>query len=176
LEKTEDMPEAGAFAHLLDQVKALHEGAVTAGHHDLGPDLWLSADPAGQAVMTCAPSEHGFRLSLEAGDSGAWACLGMHLPIEALRAARYLGLLVVVSSEPLISFTPTLRYFLKDGGMQDVPVSLPVVLAGGQREHLSHIPLDSTRLDAASGCDLNLFFHSDQFTAEFLKFEPLQIL
>jgi hypothetical protein len=173
------MPESPSFKDLSDQITALHEGdgaTVTAGHHDLGADLWLSSDPAGLAVLACAPSEQGIALSLEAGDSGAWACLGMRLPIETLRGARYLGMLVALNSQSLISFTPTLRYLLKDGGLQDVATANPVILAGGAREHLSHIPVDRELLDAALGCELNLFFHNDAFTADFSKLESLLIL
>ena len=178
MEELQDISQNRAFAHLLDQLAALSEGAsgtVTAGHHDLGPDLWLSADPAGQTVMSYRSSEHGVRLSVEAGDTGAWACLGMRLPIETLRQGRYLGLLVAVACETLISFTPKLRYFFKDGGLQDNTTPAPVILAGGSREHLAYMPLDPQRLQAASGCELNLFFNNDAFVADFLKIEPLLI-
>ncbi|PCH75605.1 MAG: hypothetical protein COC12_00225 [Rhodobacteraceae bacterium] len=178
MEEKQETPDTRAFAGLLDQVAALHEGTggtATAGHYDLGPDLWLSADPAGQAVMGHVPCEGGVRLSLEAGDSGAWVCLGMRLPVEILRNGRYLGLLVEARAESLLSFTPTLRYFPKGGGLQDVPVPAPVLLAGGAHEHLSYIPIDPERLEAAWGCELNLFFHNDVFTADFSRIEPLLI-
>ena len=179
MEHQQDMPAAPAFPGLSDQINALQgmaQATVTGGHHDLGPDLWLSSDPAGQTVMSCGPGEHGVRLTLEAGDSGAWACLGMRLPPEVLRRGRYLGLLLDVRAEGVISFTPTLRYFLADGGMHDEAAPMPVLLAGGARTHLSHIPLDPDRAQQARGCELNLFFSSDAFAAEFAKIEPLLIL
>lgn len=174
------MTEAPAFSHILDQLSALQEGSVTGGHLDLGPDIWLSCDPAGRAVMSCRPAEPGFKFTLKAGDSGAWACLGMRLNPETLRAGRSLGLMLGVESENLLCCTPTLRYFLKAGGMQDVPASAPVVLApvapaSGAREHLSYIPLDADQLAEASGCELNLFFHVDVFAGSFTKLEPLLI-
>jgi hypothetical protein len=173
------MSETPAFSHLTDQFTALHEGpggAVAAGHLDLGPDLWLSADPAGQAVMAHEPCEPGVRLSLTAGDSGGWACLGLRIAPGILAQARYLGLLTAGESESLISFTPTLRYFLRGGGLRDVATQAPVILARGVREHLAYIPVDRELLDGASGCELNLFFHTDAFVAEFSKIEPLLIL
>lgn len=149
--------------------------SVISGHLDLGPDLWLSTDPAGQGQLSCRPSGEGFALRLEEGDSGAWAALGMRLPVAALKPARYLGLLVGVRESDVVSFTPTLRYHFVEG-MTDVPTSAPVVLAGGLREQLSHIPIDPGHLDRATGCELNLFFHTDAFVAEFSAIEPLLIL
>lgn len=162
---------------LRGQLAHLREGdpvAVTAGHLDLGPDLWLSADPAGQAELSCQPSDAGVTLHLEGGDSGGWAALGMRLPLEALKQARYLGLLVRLSDGDVISFTPTLRYRHPDG-VTDVRTPGPVILAGGAREHLSHIPLAPEHLDRATGCELNLFFHNDSFAADFTAIEPLLI-
>lgn len=170
-----DAPEG--FAKLREEIARLQEAApatVTAGHLDLGPDLWLSADPAGQAELSCQPSDAGVTLHLEGGDSGGWAALGMRLPLEALKQARYLGLLVRLSDGDVISFTPTLRYRHPDG-VTDVHTPGPVILAGGPREHLSHIPLAPEHLDRATGCELNLFFHNDSFAADFTAIEPLLI-
>lgn len=172
------MSEKRALADLAEQIDGLTaapEARITAGHLDLGPDLWLSMDPAGRAAMTCLPAEAGFILRLEEGDSGAWACLGMRIAPQALQGARYLGLLVALRSGDVISFTPTLRY-VRAEGTQDVPAATPVLLAGGPREHLSHIPVDPGQLDSATGCELNLFFHSNAFVAEFARIEPLLIV
>lgn len=168
---------ADMLSALRGQIAHLREGGpvtVTAGHLDLGPDLWLSTDPAGRATLSCQPLDEGIALRLEGGDSGGWAALGMRLPVEALKQARYLGLLVGLNGGDVISFTPTLRYRYRDG-MADVPTPGPVILAGGPREHLSHIPIASEQLDRATGCELNLFFHSDSFVAEFTMIEPLLI-
>lgn len=184
MENAHARPETRAFADLLDQIAALRDGAVTGpvtgtvtgtvtgGHHDLGPDIWLSGDPGGRAVLTSAPCEGGFRLSLEAGDSGAWACLGMRLPVDVLRGARYLGLLIEVAAGDVMSFTPSLRYFLAQG-TEDVPTPAPVFLAGGARAHLAHIPLDAGLLAGSAQCELNLFFNSDHFEVDFIRLEPL---
>jgi len=171
------MPGAELLKDLREQIAALSEGksmSVKAGHLSLGADLWLSADPAGQAEMSCAPAGEGFSLSLERGDSGAWAALGMRLPLEALRQARFLGLLVRLRSGGILSFTPTLRYYLSAGRI-DAPTSAPVILAGGPREHLSYIPIDPVHLERARGAELNLFFHTDSVAAEFAGIEPLLI-
>ncbi len=173
-------PGPGAFEDLREQIEALRSGAdhvVIAGHRDLGPALWLSCDPAGRAEMTCRSSDGdaGILLRLEAGDSGAWAALGMRLPVEVLRKGRYLGLLVRLQTGDVFSFTPSLRYFMSEG-INDVSAPVPVILAGGPREHLSYIPIDSDLLEQASGCELNLFFHSDSFVAHFSAIEPLLIL
>ncbi len=183
VEEAQDMPETGVFTRVQSQIANLLDGeavTLTAGHLELGPDLWLSADPAGRAVMSCQPSGDGFILRLEEGDSGAWACLGMRLPVETLKQtrykqARYLGLLTVLRNGDVVSFTPTLRYYHAEG-VQDVPTALPVILAGGPREHLSHIRLDPDQLAKASGCELNLFFHTNSFVAEFSGIEPLLII
>lgn len=148
---------------------------VTAGHVDIGAGIWLSCDPAGRAVMRFEPTPGGFTLALEGADSGAWACLGMYLAPGALTMARYLGLLVAVGSGSPVSFTPTLRY-ARPGGLLDVGAVQPVVLAGGAREHLAYIPTDPAMLDGTTGCELNLFFHSNSFTSEITRLEPLLIL
>ena len=86
-----------AFAALAAQIAALHDGpghVAAAGHRDLGPDLWLSTDPDGRAVLSCQPSDAGFLLRLENGDSGAWAGLGLRLDLGLLAGGRYLGLLI----------------------------------------------------------------------------------
>lgn len=41
---------------------------------------------------------------------------------------------------------------------------------------MSHIRLEADLLTAASGCELNLFFHNDVFEAGFTMMEPLLIL
>lgn len=174
MDEARNEPQTAAFADLHTQIHHLSEApvsTVTAGHLDLGDGLWLSADPAGRARMTCQPAEAGFVLRLEDGDSGAWACLGMRIAPEHLRGARYLGLLVAQRAGDVVSFTPTLRFF-RPGGLDDLPAT-PVLIAAGSREHLSYIPVDPAQLAAVTGCELNLFFHSNAFVAEFARLEPL---
>ncbi|MCB1355983.1 MAG: hypothetical protein KDK53_05620 [Maritimibacter sp.] len=178
-----DTPEpagGGAFAALSEQIAALHEGGgttVTAGHLDLGPDLWLSTDPAGRAALTCRPSEAGFALKLEAGDSGAWACLGARLPVDVLARGRYLGVMIEGDSRGALSFTPTLRYFAAEGGgLTDVPTPEPLVLAGRPRARLAWIPLDPALLAASAASEVNLFFHNDGMELDVARLEILLIL
>ena len=178
LEDMQGSFQVDVFAEIRTGIAALaqaKEATVTAGHLDIGAGIWLSADPAGRAMMRCQPAQEGFTLELENGDSGAWACLGMRLLPAALTSARYLGLLVALHGGSAVSFTPTLRYF-RTGEPLDVAAARPVVLAGGAREHLAYIPIDPALLDGATGCELNLFFHSNEFTAEIARLEPLLIL
>lgn len=174
--QTETSSEVGAFAALTAQIDALEGGAVRAGHLDLGPDLWLSTDPGGRATLTCQPGERGISLRLEAGDSGAWAALGLRLPVEILARGRFLGLMIEATARDALSFTPTLRYVARDGGSGDVAPPEPVVLAGGTRRHLAWLPLDHDRLAASRVCELNLFFHNDAMQLEIARLEPLLIL
>ena len=177
MSETLDKPQVAAFPGLLGQIAALSKGkdrSVTAGHLDLGPGLWLSCDPAGQTVMGCRPDARGFRLSVEAGDSGAWACLGMRLPPETLGRGRYLGLLSETEAAALIAFKPSLRYHL-EGGMQETALPEPVVLPSGRRTHLAHLPIDPALRARATGCELNLFFQTGRIDALVLKLEPLLI-
>lgn len=172
------MDSTTALRSLQDQLSNLKDSAeqnVVSGHHQLGTDLWLSCDPFGKAAMSCAPSGEGFMLHLKAGDSGAWAALGMKLSTEVLRQARYLGVLINVKTSDVFSVTPTLRYYLPDE-MIDIPTSEPVIFTGGPREHLSYIPIDLDKLHRAQGCELNLFFQTDSFVADFSLIEPLLIL
>ena len=147
---------------------------VTSGHCDLAPGLWLSTDPEGQGHLAVQPGEDRLSLSLSEGDSGAWACLGMLLPLDELKRARFLGLLAALDRGDLVSMQPTLRYFHGDRA-QDVPAA-PLLLSPGRGESLAHIPLDAGLLDSASGCELNLFFHTNRFEAEFTRLEPVLIL
>lgn len=172
--------QADIFTELRTGIAALaqaKEATVTAGHLNIGPDIWMSTDPGGRATMRFQPAQDdGFILGLEEGDSGAWASLGMRFPPAVLTSARYLGLLMVLrDSSGAVLFTPTLRYF-RPGGQHDVAAAQPVVLAGGAREHLAYIPTDPALLDGATGCELNLFFHSNSFTTEIARLEPLLIL
>lgn len=171
-----DDREQGGLADLQRQLSEIGAPVeVTAGHRDIGPGLWLSSDPGGQAHLAIAPSEAGFVVRLEKGDSGAWACLGMLIAPEALKPARYLGLLAVRAGGATVSFSPTLRYFQGDR-IHDTPADMPMILAGAGREYLAHIPLDRERLETASGCELNLFFHTDGFETELSRIEPVLIL
>lgn len=168
-----------ALEALRGQISALAEGGekkVQAGHLDLAPDLWLSCDPEGEARMRLAPAEAGLTLELKAADSGRWACLGLRLQGQQLAQARYVGVLVGLRSGDIISYRPSLRYFLPEGGMQDRATPDPVVLLPGQRETLSHIPIDPELAARAEGCELNLFFLSNSFRAEALRVEPLLML
>ena len=128
-------PDTRSFPNLLDQIAALHgadPAEIRAGHLDLAPGLWLSTDPAGQGRLACAPAPEGFRLTLEQGDSGRWAALGMYLPRDKLESARYFGLLVRASTDTVFACTPTLRYNLEQGGFEDSPTR-PMVLSGATR-------------------------------------------
>lgn len=170
----QNTPPAATFTDLRRQIGLLSEApetTVVAGHADLGDSLWLSADPAGQARLTCQPIKDGFILQLAEGDSGAWACLGMRFAPDRLAGARYLGLIVAQRAGDVVSFTPTLRY-LQPEGFHDVP-GQPALMAGGSREHLSYVPVDPDLLAAATGCELNLFFTGNAFAAEFARIEPL---
>lgn len=168
-----------ALKALRDQITALREGApkeVLAGHLDLGADLWLSCDPASQTRMLLAPMEEGLSLEVTAADGGHWTCLGMRLQPGELAQARRAGVLVSLHSDGMVSYQPSLRYFLPEGGFQDRAAASPVVMAPGAREMLSHIPVDAELAACATGCELNLFFLDNDLRAEGLRFEPLMML
>ncbi|MDK3020928.1 hypothetical protein [Pseudodonghicola flavimaris] len=173
-----DAAATPAFADLqghLDALRTRDPVTVRAGHEDLGEGLWLSCDPAGQTEMTCGPDEAGFRLTVTGADSGVWASFGMRLPADVLFRGRYLGLLIEAEPSGLVSFSPTLRYRFRDGGLQDAGLPDPVVLPGGPQVHLSHIPIDPALAERTGDCELNLFFHSDAVDMRVLRMEPLLI-
>lgn len=148
---------------------------AASGHCDLGSStLWLSTDPEGQAVLSCAPAAEGLELSLEHGDSGRWASLGFQLPPAALAQARYFGLLLRASSSSLLIYTAVLRYHSAGGGFEETAAA-PTVLPAAEaaQEHLSYLPVDQARLAASSGCEVNLFFQTDRFRATLAHLEPL---
>lgn len=168
-----------ALKALRDQISALQEGApskVQAGHLDLGPDLWLSCDPDSQTQMHLTPVEEGLRLEVVAGDGGRWTCLGLRVQPTELALARQIGLLVSLRSDRVVSYRPSLRYFLPEGGFQDQATPAPVVMAPGAREVLSHLPVDAELAARATGCELNLFFLDDAVRAENLRLDPLLML
>lgn len=150
---------------------------IRAGHHDLFPGLWLSSDPKGESRMELHPLEGGFRLVLDKGDSGAWACIGLQIRPEILKPARYLGLMVALGGAggTVVALQPMLRYFHGDH-MEDVPSPAPLLLTPGAGPRLAHMPLVADKLESAGGCELNMFFNSNAFDAEFVQLEPLLIL
>lgn len=172
-----DQHNTPAFSTLATQIDALMQGqsaTIRSGHCDLGPDLWLSTDPAGQALLSCTTTETAFHLTLENGDSGSWASLGMHLPRKTLSRGRYFGLRMNMTCEETASFIPTLRAITEEGKFIDIP-SAPVVMAGGTRDTLSYVALDHTLLALSSRCEFNLFFQTDHFSGEIHALEPLLI-
>lgn len=184
-EETKGQVQADSFTRLRTQLAGLADGPekrVQAGHLDLGPDIWLSSDPDGQAELICRPSGDGFEIALSGGDSGKWAGLGMRFGPSALNGMRYLGLLTALRGGGMVAFRPTLRYFLKEGGVRDVSSEMPVVLSGAEggdavgQAHFAHIPVEAETLQAATGCELNLFFLRDSFAVTFDSIEPLRIL
>lgn len=167
---------APGFAHIMDQIAALgtaEPAEARAGHRDLGPGLWLSTDPGGRAVMAAAPGERGFRLTLEEGDSGRWAALGMRLEPARLEGARYFALLLRASTEGTLAFTPALRYHFGEDFTD--AAAAPVVLSGPDRESLSHVPVDAALLARSRACECNLFFSTDRLSAGIHLLEPLVV-
>lgn len=148
-----------------------------AGHQDLFPGLWLSTDPKGEGRLDLHPTETGFRLTLDKGDSGAWACIGLQISPAALKPARYLGLMAALggSGGTMVALQPMLRYFHGDH-MEDVPSPAPLLLNAGSGAQLAFMPLESAKLESAGGCELNMFFTGNAFEAEFTRLEPLLIL
>lgn len=179
MSQVEMIAEKAAFPELnsrfLDMATA-PAVAVTAGHADLAEGMWLSCDPQGQAEMGCHPEEQGFRLTANGIDSGAWASFGLRLPLETLARGRYLGLLIDAAPRGIVSFSPSLRYRFRDGGLQDVGTPEPVVLPDGPQTHLIHIPLDPGLLERAAECELNLYFHSNQVDMLVTRMEMLLMI
>lgn len=167
-----DTPSLTALQDQISGLFTANPQEVQAGHIDLGPDLWLSCDPAGRARVTLRAGDEGIALDLTEADSGGWCCLGMRIAPEALIGARYIGVLVALRSEGLIAYTPSLRYHIRDGGMQDVPAD-PVVQAPGAREVLSYMPVDPELLHRADSCELNLFFQTNTLSAVVSRLDVL---
>lgn len=168
-----------ALNALRDQLSALAEESpreVRAGHLDLGADLWLSCDPESRTRMHLAPGEGGLRLEVTEADSGRWTCLGLRLQPQELAQARRVGILVSLRSGGMVSYRPSLRYFMPEGGFQDRATAAPVVMVPGPREELSHIPVDAELAARATGCELNLFFLDNDLRVEALSLEPLLML
>lgn len=173
---TQNRQPTAAFGGLQDQINALRKrapGVVRAGHLNIGETIWLSCDPQGQAEMSCIPEEQRFRLGLKAADSGRWACLGLRLPVEVLAQGRYLGLLIDAAPNVPVSFTPCLRYYFREGGMQDVGTAEPILLSTRRHNHMAYVPIDPALLNRSHGAELNLFFHTDEAMISFTRLEPL---
>ena len=169
-----------ALVSLREQIAALGGGGpaeVRAGHLDLGADLWLSCDPAGQARMQLgAGAGGGLALEIDAADSGRWACLGMRLQPGELAQARHAGLLLKLHSPRVLSCRLALRCFLPGGGFQDRALPEPALLPPGERELLMHVPSGPELASQAVACELNLFFLDDSLRADGLRLEPLLML
>lgn len=167
-----------AFGEIIHQFQALNNGAAAVSngeHRDLGAAIWLSCDPKGHARMSCHPQETSFRLSLSGGDTSAWTCIGIRLHEPLVREGRFVGLLIEAENDRLISYTPKLRYFLRNGQLHDAAAAAPSILPGGRREVLSYIPIDPNMAQQSSGYELNIYFHNDALEASIWRLEPLLI-
>ena len=170
-------PDRASFPNLCHQINTLRSAEpreVRSGHRDLAPGLWLSTDPAGKGVLACAPGADHFKITLSAADTGRWAALGLGMPIEKLRAARYFGLLIKGGAATPLALTPALRFHLKDAPSQDVQAA-PVILSGAPREQLAFTAIPADLADRALGCECNLFFQSGEGGAEIQTLEPVLI-
>ncbi|MBR9650072.1 hypothetical protein [Thalassovita aquimarina] len=168
-----ERPLAAEVARFTTMLAETPELSGLVGHRDLADGLWLSTDPNSSAALSCTPTEAGFRLSLEGGDSARWVTLGCRLRPEALRGGRYLGLLVRGASDGFLSCRPCLRWFWPEGGFQDVFSSEYVISPGGGFERLAYMPIDPASAERNKGAELNLFFQGDRFSVEFRDIEPL---
>lgn len=169
-------PLAAEGARLAALVSDAPQVTGSVGHHKLTEGLWLSTDPAGSAALSCTPTEAGFRLSLEGGDSGRWVALGCTLSLEDLRQGRYMGVLTRGVAEGFLSYRPSLRWLWPEGGHQDVFSNDYMLSPGGGFEHLAHMPIDRGAAERSKGAELNLFFQGDRFSVEFHGIEPLLMI
>jgi len=170
-----DTPDLASFPNLLRHLGALRSAdtqEVKAGHRNMQPGLWLSSAPIGRGLLRCAPGKDHFKLTLQEADTGRWAALGLALPIEKLREARYFGLVIKGGAAQPLVLTPTVRFHIEDAPAEDLQAN-PVILSGAPRVHLAHVALPPALAKRANGAECNLFFQSSQGRADIHLLEPV---
>jgi hypothetical protein len=157
----------GSGSKILDRLaiafSRLAEGeprTFASGHHDLGDRIWISTDPAGDATIRLEPAQDAWHVRLSKGSSGAWACLGMRFPPQAIHTASNLFVLMTAQSDKGAALVPTLRYYLEDRFV-DRPQQCIFEGKSGMQDRVVSFTIEPDLLAAATGCELNLFFAQD---------------
>ena len=185
----------GFWKHDKPQAEALREGvpafaATNARLRDLGgiapiaraephqpllDGVWLSHAPGSECELGVAPAEGGgITLDLRTIGRSEWLSLSWAIPIEPLRAGRWLGIAVATRSGAFVSYRPALRYLLPDG-FTDRFARDYVVSSGGEDEQLSTLRLDRALLQRARGAEIHLFLQGSRFRADLVSIETVLI-
>lgn len=145
-------------------------------HQNLVPGVWLDFEGDKGTVLSVGPGAEGkgLRISMEEIGDSRWVSFSYKLSGEALRDARYFGILMETSSEGFASFRPCLRYLSADG-LNDRFARETVVLSGADQEDLVFIRLDQDLLRLARQIEVHFFFEGRNFDVTLNSIENLSI-
>lgn len=147
-----------------------------APRHELADQVWIDFKPdAGvTASVEALKAENAMCIRVEDKGDSPWFSFSYALSIEAMRDARFLGLLVNGKAEGLAAFRPCLRYVLKDG-FRDTFARNMILMESEAEDQITFIRTDPALLKEAIGAEVLFFFEGRNFAVTLNNIETLNI-
>lgn len=134
----------------------------------------LSFDSKAATKMTVGAKDGAFRIALSDRAESKWVSLGIDLPVEVVRDARYVGVLLEMESRGITSFKPCLRYH-HDTGFNDRFPATQVICPNGLHQDLAFMRVDPAVAKQARRVELLFFFAGDSFDLTLHIIETIKV-
>lgn len=144
--------------------------------HALLEDTWIDfkADSGVVASVNVGEPDGGCRIQVADRGTSPWFSFSYTLSVEALRSARFLGLLIGGRAEGMAAFRPCLRYLLPDG-FRDSFARNMILMEANHEDHVTFIRTDPDLLGKAVGAEVLFFFEGNNFDVTLTNIENLNI-
>ncbi len=144
--------------------------------HEVADQVWLDFRPDSNVQASAQPLKADNALRIQVADRGdsPWFSFSYALSVEALRSARFLGLLISGRAEGVAAFRPCLRYVLPDG-FKDGFARNMILLESEAQDQITFIRIDPALRDEAIGAEVLFFFEGKSFDVTLNSVENLNI-
>ncbi len=144
--------------------------------HTLLENVWIDfkEDSDVVASVSAEKADGGCRIQMTDRGTSPWFSFSYTLSVEALRGARFLGLLIGGRAEGMAAFRPCLRYQLPDG-FQDSFARNIILMEPTQEDQITFIRTDPDLLEKAVGAEVLFFFEGRNFDVTLTNIENLNI-
>lgn len=162
--------------HRLAHLNAIDAVDTPVPRHAIAPNVWIDFEADTGVDVTMSPGEgaEGMRLLLRDRGQSRWVSFSYDVDIDAVRRARYLGMVIRAHSTGIAAFRTCIRYIF-DGSFQDRFSPQMLVFPGGFDEQLCFIKPDPVVMGTAKRVEILFFFEGKRFDITFLGIENMQI-